>query len=101
MANFYPFPSLPGSPLYVKAKAEGWRLPDTYQGYGFLSYEATPMATKYVSAAEVVRFRDEAWQIYHRNPAFLRLIEDRFGNDAKVGIEDLANIKLRRRILGD
>jgi biotin synthase-like enzyme len=101
MANFYPFQALPGSPLYVKAKSEGWRLPDTYQGYGFLSYEATPMATKFVSAEDVVRFRDQAWQTYHTNPAFLNLIAERFGNEARAGIEDLTQIKLKRKILGD
>lgn len=101
MANLYPCQALPGSPLHVKAKAEGIALPDTYQGYGFLSYEATPMATKYVSAADVVRFRDEAWNKYHSNPAFLNLIENRFGSDAKLGIQNLAEVKLKRRILGD
>jgi anaerobic magnesium-protoporphyrin IX monomethyl ester cyclase len=101
MANLYPCQALPGSPLHVKAKAEGIALPDTYQGYGFLSYEATPMATKYVSAADVVRFRDDAWNKYHSNPAFLNLIENRFGSDAKLGIQNLAEVKLKRRILGD
>jgi anaerobic magnesium-protoporphyrin IX monomethyl ester cyclase len=101
MANLYPCQALPGSPLHVRAKAEGTTLPDTYQGYGFLSYEATPMATKYVSAAEVVRFRDDAWNKYHSNPAFLSLIENKFGSEAKLGIQNLAKVKLKRRILGD
>ena len=101
MANLYPCQALPGSPLHIKAKAENWQLPDTYQGYGFLSYEATPMATKYVSAAEVVRFRDNAWRTYHKNPAFLNLLESKFGSEAKKGVEDLTSIKLKRRILGD
>lgn len=101
MANLYPCQALPGSPLHVKAKAEGLHLPDTFQGYGFLSYEATPMATKYVTAAEVVRFRDMAWNRYHTNPAFLNLIETRFGIEAKNGIEELTKIQLKRRILGD
>jgi biotin synthase-like enzyme len=101
MANLYPCQALPGSPLHVKAKAEGLELPDTYQGYGFLSYEASPMATKYVSAAEVVRFRDNAWNKYHSNPAFLNLIESKFGSEAKLGIQNLSEVKLKRRILGD
>jgi len=101
MANLYPCQALPGSPLHVKAKAERLELPDTYQGYGFLSYEASPMATKYVSAAEVVRFRDNAWNKYHSNPAFLNLIESKFGSEAKLGIQNLSEIKLKRRILGD
>ena len=101
MANLYPCQALPGSPLHIKAKKENMPLPDTYQGYGFLSYEATPMATKYVSAAEVVRFRDTAWQTYHENPSFLNLIESKFGQAAKEGIQNLTKIKLKRRILGD
>jgi radical SAM superfamily enzyme YgiQ (UPF0313 family) len=101
MANLYPCQALPGSPLHVRAKKEGWQLPDTYQGYGFLSYEAAPMSTKYISAAEVVRFRDNAWQQYHENPAFLNVIENKFGAEARLGIQDLTKIKLKRRILGD
>jgi anaerobic magnesium-protoporphyrin IX monomethyl ester cyclase len=101
MANLYPCQALPGSPLHVKAKVEGWQLPDTYQGYGFLSYEATPMSTKHVSAAEVVRFRDEAWTTYHTNPEFLSLVNQKFGSPALDGINELTKIKLRRRILGD
>jgi radical SAM superfamily enzyme YgiQ (UPF0313 family) len=101
MANLYPCQALPGSPLHLKAKAEGWALPDTYQGYGFLSYEAAPMSTKHVSAAEVVKFRDMAWHRYHTDPNFLNLVENKFGLDARVGINDLTKIKLKRRILGD
>jgi len=101
MANFYPFQALPGSPLHLKAKEEAWALPDTYQGYGFLSYEATPMATKYVSAEDVVRFRDNAWSTYHKNPIFLDLIRSKFGEDALIGVQELAKVKLKRRILGD
>ena len=101
MANLYPCQALPGSPLHVKANVEGWQLPDTYQGYGFLSYEATPMSTKHVSAAEVVRFRDEAWTTYHTNPEFLSLVKQKFGAPALDGINELTKIKLRRRILGD
>ena len=101
MANFYPFQALPGSPLHLEAKSKGWELPDTYEGYGFLSYEATPMATKYLSASEVTRFRDNAWNTYHTNPAFLDLIESKFGTEARIGVEELSKVKLRRRILGD
>lgn len=101
MANLYPCQALPGSPLHLKAKAEGWALPDTYQGYGFLSYEAAPMSTKHVSAAEVVKFRDMAWHRYHTDPNFLNLVERKFGPDARAGINDLTKVKLKRRILGD
>ena len=60
MANMYPCQALPGSPLYHTALQNGWDLPDTFEGFAFLSYESAPMRTKYVSAADVLKFRDEA-----------------------------------------
>jgi radical SAM superfamily enzyme YgiQ (UPF0313 family) len=101
MANMYPCQALPGSPLHVRARQEGWILPDTYQGYGFLSYESSPLAPKNLSAAEVVKFRDNAWKVYHTNPAFLRLVTHTFGETARNGIEELEKVRLKRRILGD
>jgi radical SAM superfamily enzyme YgiQ (UPF0313 family) len=101
MCNMYPCQALPGSPLHLKAKQLGWELPKAYEGYGFLSYETLPLATKHVSAAEVVRFRDEAWTKYHSHPKFLDLVSSKFGPEARENIKDLAKVKLKRRILGD
>ncbi len=54
MANMYPCQALPGSPIYNTAKRLGWALPDSYEGYAFLSYESQPLPTKYISSAEVL-----------------------------------------------
>ena len=43
MANMYPCQALPGSPLYNTAKKEGWSLPSSPEGFGFLSYECEPL----------------------------------------------------------
>jgi len=101
MANMYPCMALPGSPLYRQALAEGWPLPDSPAGYGFLSYDSQPLPTKHVSAADVLRFRDEAWQQYFTNPAFLELIQRKFGQTERSNIEEMTRIKLRRKMLGD
>ncbi len=101
MANMYPCQALPGSPLHWEAIRNGWKLPDSYAGYGFLSYDAQPLPTKHVSAAEVLKFRDQAWMDYHTNGPFLNLVEKKFGDVARTGIEDLTKVKLRRRLLGD
>jgi radical SAM superfamily enzyme YgiQ (UPF0313 family) len=101
MANMYPCQALPGSPLYTSAKREGWALPSSYEAFAFLSYEAEPLATKHCSAAEVLRFRDEAWRTYFTNPAYLSLVERRFGAEQRANVEDMARIRLRRRLLGD
>ena len=75
MANMYPCQALPGSPIHRRALKEGWKLPDSYAGYAFLSYDCEPLATKHVSAADVLRFRDQAWQTYFRNPTYLDLVQ--------------------------
>jgi radical SAM superfamily enzyme YgiQ (UPF0313 family) len=101
MANMYPCQALPGSPLYNTARANGWALPDSYEGYAFLSYESQPLPTKHLSAADVVRFRDKAWQAYFTHKPYLELVERKFGPMERRNVEEMANIRLKRRLLGD
>lgn len=101
MANMYPCQALPGSPIYRQAIRNGWKLPDSYAGYAFLSYDCEPLATKHASAAEVLRFRDEAFQTYFSNPDYLALVERRFGAPQRANVEDMTKIRLKRRLLGD
>lgn len=100
-ANMYSCAALPGSPLHRKAKENNWELPDSLSGYGFLSYDCLPLKTKHCSAAEVIKFRDEAWSTYFKNPAYLSLVESRFGLEQRKNVEDMTKIKLKRKILGD
>lgn len=97
--NLYTAMALPGSPLYRKA------FPETkgtlYENYGFLSYKCKPLPTKYLSSEEVLRFRDEAWHIYNSSPAYLDLIEKKFGRESRDNIVELSSIRLKRQILGD
>ena len=101
MANMYPCQALPGSPMYYLAKKNGWNLPQSYEGYAFLSYESEPLPTKYLSSAEVLKFRDEAWQTYFSDPRYLDLVARKFGAQERKNVEDMASIRLKRRLLGD
>ena len=100
-ANFYTCMALPGSPLYLKAINNGWKLPDSYEGYAFFSYDCLPLPTDYISAADVLKFRDEAWQTYHTRTEYLDLIQRKFGKEQRNNIEDLTKIKIKRKLLGD
>jgi len=100
-ANFYSAMAYPGSKLYLDALKEDWQLPETYVGYSQHSYETKPLPTKHISAAEVLKFRDEAFLKYYKNPTYLDMIEDKFGKRTRLGIEDMTKIKLKRKILGD
>lgn len=101
MANMYPCQALPGSPMYHLARKNGWKLPDTFEGYAFLSYECQPLPTKHLTSAQVLQFRDEAWQKYFSNPAYLDLVERKFGKQERKNVEDMASIRLKRKLLGD
>lgn len=101
MANMYPCQALPGSPMHQMARKNGWKLPDSFEGYAFLSYECQPLPTKHLTAAQVVKFRDEAWQKYFTNPAYLDLVERKFGAQERKNVQDMASIRLKRKILGD
>ena len=101
MANMYPCQALPGSPMYNYAQKQGWRLPQSFEGYGFLSYEAEPLPTKHLSAAEVLAFRDRAWNTYFTNPVYLDLLESKFGSQQRANVVAMSMIRLNRKILGD
>ena len=101
MANMYPCQALPGSPMYHIAKKNGWALPDSFEGFAFLSYESQPLPTKYVSSADVLKFRDQAWQKYFTNPGYLDLVEKKFGATERRNVVDMAGIHLKRKLLGD
>lgn len=100
-ANFYSAMAYPGSKLYLDALKENWKLPDTYVGYSQHSYETMPLPTKHIAAAEVLKFRDEAFLKYYKNTEYLDMIESKFGLPTRSGIEDMTKIKLKRKILGD
>ena len=99
--NMYACAALPGSPLHLKAKQNNWKLPESYSGYGFLSYDCLPLRTKHCTAEEVLQFRDEAWTTYFQNPNYLNLVEKQFGLNQRNNVEDMSKIKLKRKILGD
>ena len=75
-------------------------MPSSYEAFAFLSYECEPLRTKYLTSAEVVKFRDDAWNTYFTNPNYLDLVEKRFGATQRSNVEDMSKIQLKRKILG-
>ncbi len=98
-ANFYSAMAYPGSPLHGLARQAGWALPQTYSGYSQHSYDTQPLPTKYLSAQQVLAFRDEAWMKYHTSPIFLNMLKEKFGPEAVEETIKSTQIRLRRKIL--
>lgn len=91
----------PGSELYDEAVRKGIPLPEKWVGYAQQGYEFLPLPTETLTAAEVLRFRDEAFHKYFTNPRYLESIEKKFGREAREHIEAMTQIRLKRKILGD
>jgi len=96
--NAYAAMALPGSKLYKDAVEKGIPLPDTYEGYSFHGYETLPLPTDTLTAAEVLEFRDKAFDDYHSYPPFLEKVKNKFGQIAVDNILDMLKVKLKRKI---
>jgi len=101
MANFYASMALPGSQLYKDAVERGANLPENYAGYSWHSYNTLPLSTDNLTAAEILKFRDEAYNTFHTSPKFLAKIRKKFGDIAADNIVENTKIKLKRKLLGD
>jgi len=98
-ANFYSAMAYPGSRLYDIALRENWKLPEKWHGFSQHSYETLPLPTKYISAKEVLEFRDEAFYRYYKNQDYLKMIEDKFGKNVRKHIQYMTKNKIKRKIL--
>lgn len=99
--NFYTVMAYPGSALYNWAsKREGY-LPRNWEGFSQYSYETQPLPTNYLSARDVLKFRDQAYLRYFASPEYLNYMCNKFGEKIEKHIIKMTQIKLRRKILDD
>jgi len=96
-ANFYSAMAYPGSHLYQLAVERGWRLPGTWGGYSQHAVDTLPLPTRYMSGEEVLRFRDQAFTRYFTHPAYLEMVELRFGPDTAAHIRQMTTHRLERQ----
>lgn len=95
-ANFYCAMAYPGSALYRMAIDRGWRLPERWSGYSQHSVDTLPLPTRHLSASDVLRFRDQAFQAYFRSPRYLEMMERRFGRATVDQVRAMAAVPLQR-----
>lgn len=97
--NTYAAMALPGSQLYKQALDENIRLPKKYNEFSFHSYETLPLPTKELKAYEVLKLRDEKFIEYFTNKNFKEKIKLKFGIKAVENIENMLQVKLKRKII--
>lgn len=98
-ANFYCTMAYPGSQLYTDAIEGGVALPRKWSGYSQYSVDSMPLRTEALTAADILRFRDEAFVKYYDRPAYLQMLEKRFGADAVKHVHQMLSHTLERELL--
>jgi anaerobic magnesium-protoporphyrin IX monomethyl ester cyclase len=98
-ANFYSAMAYPGSPLYRMAIENNWPLPERWSGFSQHSYDCLPLPTEHITAAEVLGFRDSAFDAYFTSRRYLDMVTQKFGWDTRKHIEQMTGRKLKRQIL--
>jgi anaerobic magnesium-protoporphyrin IX monomethyl ester cyclase len=98
-ANFYSAMAYPGSPLYTMAVQRGWQLPERWSGFSQHSYDCQPLPTEKLTAAQVLRFRDDAFHDYFEDPAYLDMVMQKFGAETRQHIQEMTRTRLRRALL--
>ena len=99
--SFFCTMAIPGSDLYNIALKNNLPLPKSWLGYASQGYDFIPLPTDSLSSAEVLKFRDQAFNTYFTNQDYLDSIEGKFGKESKEHIEGMVSIKLKRKILGN
>lgn len=97
--NFYSAMAYPGSALYVEAKKLGWELPKRWSGFSQHSYDCQPLPTNHISAAEVLSFRDNAFHQYFDDQDYLSFVEEKFGLETRMHIQEMASTRLKRKLV--
>ena len=98
-ANFYSAMAYPGSPLYVQAVKEGWDLPPDWRSFSQHNSDCFPMHSQHLKNSAILKFRDEAFQIYFSSSVYQHMIRDKFGQEAVDHINQMLRYKLPRKLI--
>lgn len=96
MSNFYSAMAYPGSRLYDMAVEQRWELPKSWAGFSQHGRSTLPLPTEFVSAGEVLGFRDYAFQRYFTDTAYLGQVRATFGEATEAHIREMASHTLDR-----
>lgn len=100
-ANFYVVIPYPGSKLYKESLANNIPLPESWLAYSQFNYETQPVSTEYLTATEILRFRDNAFQEFYSSSHYQEMILKKFGEKTLQHVKDMLKYRLKRRLLND
>lgn len=98
-ANFYACHAYPGSALYTEAVTKGWTLPKTFAGFSQHNKWCRPLDTEHINGAEVLKYRDAAFNEFFSDSRYLTHVERKFGLGTRKHVEQMLSYKLERLLL--
>jgi len=98
-ANFYSAMAYPGSNLYNAALKEATDLPETWKDYSQHGYNTKPLKNKFCSSAEILEFRDNAFEKYFSHQPYLDMVKSKFGQEVVDHISRMVSVPLKRKLL--
>ena len=96
-SNHYGAMCYPGSKLYDETPESD--RPQSWAAYSQHSYESTPLPTATLSSADVLRFREYAFDRCFTDVGYLEMIDRKFGAAAVAHIKTMTSMKLKRKLL--
>ncbi|MDO8461244.1 MAG: radical SAM protein [Deltaproteobacteria bacterium] len=87
-ANFFVMMAYPGTGYYEMAKQKNYPLPEKWGQYGFFAPDALPLRNERLTAEDILKFRDGAFQEYFGGASYQGMIEKRFGTNTLNFIRD-------------
>jgi radical SAM superfamily enzyme YgiQ (UPF0313 family) len=97
-ANFYSAMAYPGSPLYASAVEQDVKLPESWHQFSQHAFDSLPLSNDHCSAAEILRFRDQAWDTYFTNDRYLNMVKSKFGVEVFDHVRDMTALPLQRQL---
>jgi radical SAM superfamily enzyme YgiQ (UPF0313 family) len=98
-ANFYSVMAYPGSKLYDEAAGTPGMLPESWEGFSQHGYIAQPLPTMHLTSAQVLHFRDQAFDSYHSAPRYQEMMELTFGQRVREHLTRMLTVTLQRKLL--
>lgn len=100
--NIYPLFAYPGTDQYAQFIKNGdMKVPKDWESYALYGRKCHPMKNKTMSAAEILRWRDNKFLEYHSRPEYLDMLERKFSLNTRKHIEEMTKKILPRELLGD
>jgi radical SAM superfamily enzyme YgiQ (UPF0313 family) len=98
--NIYPAFAYPGTPMYDEyIREKRIEEPKNWEEYALYGYNCNPLPTKYLTSAQVLKWRDTKFLEYHKRPEYLSMLETKFGIKARQHVEEMTKVSLKRRII--